>query len=56
VGLGRGEIDLPAVLAALRQVGYDGGLTVELEVDDPQHLPLYTQEAYVYLSGLLEDR
>jgi sugar phosphate isomerase/epimerase len=53
VGVGRGEIDLRAVVAALRDIGYRGGLTVELEVDDPQHLPLYTHEAYVYLSGLL---
>jgi sugar phosphate isomerase/epimerase len=53
VGIGRGEIDLAAVVAALREVGYDRGLTVELEVEDPQNLPRYTQEAYVYLSGLL---
>ena len=30
-----------------------GDLTVELEVSDPQNLPRYTQEAYVYLRGLL---
>jgi sugar phosphate isomerase/epimerase len=53
VGIGRGEIDLPVIVAALREVGYDRGLTVELEVEDPQNLPRYTQEAYVYLSGLL---
>jgi len=53
VGIGRGEIDLAAVVAALEEVGYDRGLTVELEVEDPQNLPRYTQEAYVYLNGLL---
>jgi sugar phosphate isomerase/epimerase len=53
VGIGRGEVDLAAVVAVLREVGYAGGLTVELEVEDPQNLPRYTQEAYVYLSGLL---
>ncbi|NPV48833.1 MAG: sugar phosphate isomerase/epimerase [Armatimonadetes bacterium] len=53
VGIGRGEVDLPAVVAALREVGYSGGLTVELEVEDPENLPRYTHEAYVYLSGLL---
>lgn len=53
VGIGRGEIDLTGVLAALQAVGYSGGLTVELEVDDPQNLPRYTEEAYFYLSGLL---
>jgi sugar phosphate isomerase/epimerase len=53
VGIGRGEIDLPGVLGALRSTGYSGGLTVELEVDDPHNLPRYTEEAYFYLSGLL---
>ncbi len=53
VGIGRGEIDLAAIVATLREAGYDRGLTVELEVEDPQNLPRYTQEAYVYLSGLL---
>jgi sugar phosphate isomerase/epimerase len=53
VGIGRGEIDLVPIVAALREVGYDRGLTVELEVEDPQNLPRYTHEAYVYLSGLL---
>jgi sugar phosphate isomerase/epimerase len=53
VGIGRGEVDLAAIVAALCEVGYEGGLTVELEVEDPQNLPRYTQEAYVYLHGLL---
>jgi len=53
VGIGRGEIDLAAIVAALREAGYDRGLTIELEVEDPQNLPRYTQEAFVYLSGLL---
>jgi sugar phosphate isomerase/epimerase len=53
VGIGRGEIDLGAVIAALREVRYAGDLTVELEVKDPENLPRYTQEAFVYISGLL---
>ncbi|MBU0610816.1 MAG: sugar phosphate isomerase/epimerase [Armatimonadetes bacterium] len=53
VGIGRGEIDLGAKIEVLQDVGYWGGLTVELEVGDPQNLPRYTAEAYVYLSGLL---
>jgi sugar phosphate isomerase/epimerase len=53
VGIGRGEIDLPGVIQALQSVGYSAGLTVELEVDDPENLPRYTEEAYFYLSGLL---
>jgi sugar phosphate isomerase/epimerase len=53
VGIGRGEIDLPAEIAALRAAGYPGDLTIELEVEDPHNLPRYTQEAYVYMCGLL---
>jgi sugar phosphate isomerase/epimerase len=53
VGIGRGEIDLHAVVDVLRKAGYAGGLTVELEVEDHENLPRYTQEAYVYLSGML---
>jgi len=53
VGIGRGEIRLPAIVAALQEVGYQGDLTVELEVEDPENLPRYTQEAYGYLSGML---
>jgi sugar phosphate isomerase/epimerase len=53
VGIGRGEVDLPGVITALKEVGYQGGLTVELEVEDPENLPKYTEEAYIYLTGLL---
>jgi len=53
VGIGRGEIDLAAMVGALRAVHYAGGLTVELEVPDPANLPRYTEEAYIYLHGLL---
>ncbi len=53
VGIGRGEIDLPTIITALRAVNYQGDLTVELEVEDPENLPRYTEEAYIYLCGLL---
>ncbi len=53
VGIGRGEIDLAAEVAALLEIGYTGDLTVELEVEDPENLPRYTEEAYIYLSGML---
>ena len=32
---------------------YQGDLTLELEVEDPENLPRYTEEAYFYLSGML---
>lgn len=53
VGIGRGEIDLPSVISALSGADYTGDLTIELEVEDPENLPRYTQEAYVYMNGLL---
>lgn len=53
VGIGRGEVDLAAIVAALRECGYSGGLTIELEVADTGNLPRYAQEAYIYVSGLL---
>ena len=35
--VGEGDVDFPAYLAALREIGYDGFLTVEREVgDDPE--------------------
>jgi len=56
VGIGRGEIDLASVIAALRAARYAGDLTLELEVQDPANLPRYTEEAYFYVSGLLGRR
>jgi len=49
---GQGAIDLPAVLAAIRQTGYDGWITVELYpyVDDPDAAG---QAAKTYLDRLL---
>lgn len=53
VGIGRGEIDLPGLVAVLKEVGYAGPLAVELEVADPENLPRYVQEAYDYLAPLV---
>ena len=53
VGIGRGEIDLAAQIGALREAGYTGDLTIELEVQDPKNLPRYTEEAFIYVSGLI---
>lgn len=49
---GRGAIDFDATLAAIRQTGYDGWLTVELYpyLDDPDAA---AQEAKEYLSQRL---
>ena len=55
VGLGYGDTDNAAVMRALRAVGYDGDLTVELEVRDRDHALDYVREAYPYLSRLIAD-
>ena len=53
VAIGRGEIDLSAAIATLARTEYAGDLTLELEAKDCENLPRYTEEAYVYLSGML---
>ena len=55
-GIGRGEIDLAAVVAALREVDYDGYLNLELEVQDRENIPRYLEEAYIYIKGLLNEK
>jgi len=56
VGIGQGEIDLAGLVAVLREVGYQGPLALELEVQDPENLPRYIQEACTYMTGLLQNR
>lgn len=53
VGIGRGELNLQQIIGTLQEANYQGDLTLELEVEDPENLPRYTEEAYFYLSGML---
>ena len=53
--LGKGEVDLRRYIEALNAIGYDGALAVELEVVDPENLPRYCAEAFVYLRDLVFD-
>ena len=53
VGIGRGDLNLKQILETLQEVDYQGDLTLELEVEDPENLPRYTEEAYFYLKGML---
>jgi sugar phosphate isomerase/epimerase len=55
VPIGSGEVDLRGYIEALHAIGYEGALAVELEVDDPENLPRYVAEAYVYLRDLVFD-
>ena len=53
VAIGQGEIDLPGLVAVLREVAYRGPLAIELEVQDPENLPQYIREAYTYMTALI---
>ena len=53
VAIGRGEIDLKGLVSALCEIEYAGPIALELEVEDPENLPRYVQEAHTYISGLL---
>jgi sugar phosphate isomerase/epimerase len=55
VAIGAGEVDLRGYIEALAAIGYEGALAVELEVEDPENLPRYCAEAYVYLRELVFD-
>lgn len=53
VPLGAGEVDLRGYIEELHAIEYKGALAVELEVEDPQNLPRYCAEAFVYLRDLV---
>ena len=53
VPLGAGEVDLHGYIEALHSIGYEGALAVELEVADPENLPRYCAEAFIYLRDLV---
>jgi len=54
VPVGAGEIDIRGLIEELHSISYDGALAVELEVADPENLPRYCAEAYIYLRDLVE--
>ena len=55
VSLGTGEIDLRGYIEELHTIGYEGALAVELEVTDPENLPRYCSEAFIYLRDLVRE-
>jgi sugar phosphate isomerase/epimerase len=55
VPIGAGEVDLRGYIKALDDIGYEGALALELEVEDPENLPRYVAEAYVHLRDLVLD-
>src|SRR5690606_23467476 len=52
IEMGRGVIDLPAVMTTLREVGYTGWLNMEFEKDANDPLPGMV-EGGAYLRGVL---
>jgi len=53
VPLGAGEVNLRGYIQELHAIGYEGALAVELEVADPENLPRYCAEAYIYLRDIV---
>ena len=53
VALGDGQTDNVGVIAALREIGYAGHLSVELELHNPAARLPAVQAALPYLRGLL---
>jgi sugar phosphate isomerase/epimerase len=54
MALGAGQTDNAAVLRALKDVGFEGHLSVEMEVDDRENALRYVQESLPYLTRLME--
>lgn len=54
VALGQGRTDNAALVRELRKIGFDGYLTVELEVADQENIVRYVHQARPYLEKLLK--
>ena len=54
VAFGKGDTDNLAVVTALRELNYDGDISVELEVHDRENAVRYVQEAQPYVANLLK--
>jgi len=55
VAFGKGEIDNPGLLKLLRDIGYDGFVVVEIEVEDKENIQKYVKDAYIYLQNILDE-
>lgn len=53
VPLGSGETPLPAIFERLRDIGYSGYASVEMEVEDPQNMERYLADALRYCQQTL---
>jgi len=53
VPFGKGEVDNLGCLKVLKEIGYEGYLSVELEIKDKANTPKYVREARKNVEGLL---
>lgn len=53
VRFGHGDVDNAGVAKTLKEIGYNGYLSAELEVEDKSGTPEYTREAREYLEKIL---
>lgn len=54
VGLGRGDTNNREFVRKLSQIGYQGELSMELEVENKENIDTYLKEGYVYMQNLLK--
>src|SRR5207244_3426501 len=52
VPIGQGKVDFPRIIARLKQLNYQGAVTIEREVSGPQQIE-DVRAAIVYLQGLI---
>jgi sugar phosphate isomerase/epimerase len=55
VPIGEGEIDLKGIVKALDDGGYEGALAIEIEPKDPEKLPGYARDSYVYMRRIVKE-
>jgi len=52
VPIGKGKVDFPRIIARLKQLNYQGAVTIEREVSGPEEIE-DVRAAKVYLEGLI---
>ena len=53
VRLGMGDTNIREFVKKLSQIGYQGELSMELEVEDNENIDTYVKEGYAYMNNLL---
>jgi sugar phosphate isomerase/epimerase len=53
VAIGKGDIDLPSVIRALKEIGYDGPVALELELSDPENAYEHVKTSYNAMKKLI---